>query len=129
MAPHLQGFTPYKKDDADRYNQRGWWAGLTYGDILDKAANIHPDKEALVDQDTRFTYSQVQEKANKLAIGFLELGIKPLDRVLLQIPNWYEFIFSFFVLQCRFHKPWLAWLRLLFMSWKLSVTMYQMKSM
>jgi 2,3-dihydroxybenzoate-AMP ligase/mycobactin salicyl-AMP ligase len=99
MAAHLEGFTSYKKEDADKYNQLGWWAGLTYGDILDKAADIYPDKEALIDKETRFTYSQVQEKANKLALGLIDLGIKPLDRVLVQLPNWAEFIFTFFALQ------------------------------
>ena len=99
MAPYLQGFTPYKKEDADKYNRLRWWAGLTYGDILDKAADIFPDKEALVDRETRFTYSQVQEKTHKLALGFIDLGIRPLDRVLVQLPNWAEFIFTFFALQ------------------------------
>jgi 2,3-dihydroxybenzoate-AMP ligase/mycobactin salicyl-AMP ligase len=99
MAPYLQGFTPYKKEDADKYNRLRWWAGLTYGDILDKAADIYPDKEALVDRETRFTYSQVQEKTHKLALGFIDLGIRPLDRVLVQLPNWAEFIFTFFALQ------------------------------
>jgi 2,3-dihydroxybenzoate-AMP ligase/mycobactin salicyl-AMP ligase len=99
MAPYLEGFTPYKKEDADKYNRLRWWAGLTYGDILDKAADIYPDKEALVDRETRFTYSQVQEKTNKLALGFIDLGIRPLDRVLVQLPNWAEFIFTFFALQ------------------------------
>jgi 2,3-dihydroxybenzoate-AMP ligase/mycobactin salicyl-AMP ligase len=99
MAPYLQGFTPYKKEDADKYNQLRWWPGLTYSDILDKAADIYPEKEALVDGEKRFKYSQVQEKTNKLALGFIDLGIKPLDRVLVQLPNWAEFIFTFFALQ------------------------------
>jgi non-ribosomal peptide synthetase component E (peptide arylation enzyme) len=45
----LKGFTLYKKEDAKKYNRLGWWAGLTLGDILDKAADIYPNKEALVD--------------------------------------------------------------------------------
>jgi 2,3-dihydroxybenzoate-AMP ligase/mycobactin salicyl-AMP ligase len=99
MTSYLKGFTPHKKEDTDKYNRLGWWAGLTYGDILDKAADLYTDKEALVDQNTRFTYSQIQEKTNKLALGFIELGIQPLDRVLVQLPNWAEFIFTFFALQ------------------------------
>lgn len=99
MTVHLEGFTPYKKKDVDKYSQNGWWAGLTHGDILDKAAERYPDKEALVDGQQRFTYSQVQEKTNKLALGFIKLGLQPLDRVLLQLPNWAEFIFAFYALQ------------------------------
>ena len=99
MISHLEGFTPYKKEDVDKYRRHGWWAGLTHGDILDRAAGLYPDKEALIDGKKRLTYSQVQEKTNKLALGFIKLGIQPLDRVLLQLPNWAEFIFSFYALQ------------------------------
>jgi len=95
----LKGFTPYKKEDAEKYNRLRWWAGLTFGDILDKAADIYPDKEALVDSKTRLTYAQVREKANRLAISLMELGIKAQDRVLVQIPNWNEFVYSYFALQ------------------------------
>jgi 2,3-dihydroxybenzoate-AMP ligase len=95
----LEGFTPYKKEDADKYNRRRWWPGIPFGDLLDKAADIYPDKEALVDGDKRLTYGQLKNKTDKLAIGFINLGIKPLDRVLLQLPNWAEFIFTYFALQ------------------------------
>ena len=95
----LKGFTPYKKEDAERYNRLRWWAGLTFGDILDKAADIYPDKEAFVDGKSRLTYSHAREKANRLAISLMELGIRARDRVLLQLPNWNEFIYSYFALQ------------------------------
>jgi len=95
----LKGFTPYKKEDAEKYNRLRWWAGLTFGDILDKAADIYPDKDALVDGRSRLTYSQVREMANKLAIALMELGIKTMDRVLVQFPNWSEFVYSYFALQ------------------------------
>lgn len=39
MKP-LKGFTPYKKEDAEKYNRLRWWAGLTFGDLLDKASEI-----------------------------------------------------------------------------------------
>jgi 2,3-dihydroxybenzoate-AMP ligase len=99
MIQHLNGFRPYRKDDAEKYKRLGWWAGLTYGDILDRAADIYPDKEALVDEQTRLTYEQVRQKTNRLAIGFIELGIEPLDRVIVQLPNWAEFIFTVFALE------------------------------
>ena len=99
MIQYLDGFRPHRQEDAEKYNRLGWWAGLTYGDILDKAADVYPDKEALVDRETRLSYAQVREKSNKLAIGFAELGIKPLDRVLVQLPNWAEFIFTVFALE------------------------------
>jgi non-ribosomal peptide synthetase component E (peptide arylation enzyme) len=99
MVKYLDGFTPYKKKDAEKYTKFRWWSGLTFGDILDRAADIHPDKEAFVDAKSRLTYWQAREKTNKLAIGLMDLGIKPLDRVLVQLPNWNEFVFAYFALQ------------------------------
>ena len=95
----LEGFIPYRKEDADRYNKFRWWPGITFGDMLDKAADLYPDKEALVDDNSRLTYSQLREKANSLALGLIGLGIKKQDRVLLQLPNWNEFVYSYFAVQ------------------------------
>jgi 2,3-dihydroxybenzoate-AMP ligase/mycobactin salicyl-AMP ligase len=36
---------------------------------------------------------------DKLAISFMKLGIKQKDRVFIQLPNWHEYIYSFFALQ------------------------------
>ena len=99
MMRLFEGVTPYKKEDAEKYNKFRWWSGLTFGDILDQASDIHPEKEAFVDQKTRLTYGEAQEKTNKLAIGLMDLGIQSLDRVLVQLPNWNEFVFAYFALQ------------------------------
>jgi 2,3-dihydroxybenzoate-AMP ligase/mycobactin salicyl-AMP ligase len=99
MVKLLEGFTPYKKNDAEKYTKFRWWSGLTFGDILDRAADIHPEKEAFVDRNTRLTYGEARHKTNKLAIGLMDLGIQPLDRVLVQLPNWNEFVFAYFALQ------------------------------
>jgi len=95
----LEGFTPYKKKDAERYTKFRWWAGLTFGDLLDRAADIHPEKEAFVDGKPRLTYGEALERTNKLAIGLMDLGIRPLDRVLVQLPNWNEFVSAYFAIQ------------------------------
>lgn len=99
MMRFLEGFTPYKKKDAAKYNKFRWWAGLTFGDLLDRAADIHPDKEAFVDGKTRLTYGKARQEANRLAIGLMDGGIQPLDRVLVQLPNWNEFVVAYFALQ------------------------------
>jgi 2,3-dihydroxybenzoate-AMP ligase len=99
MVKFLEGFTPYKQRDAARYNKLRWWSGLTFGDLLDRAAEIHPEKEAFVDGRTRLTYGEAREKTDRLAVGLLDLGIQPLDRVLVQLPNWNEFVLAYFALQ------------------------------
>ncbi|MBI2360990.1 MAG: AMP-binding protein [Deltaproteobacteria bacterium] len=99
MPGFLEGFTPHRKEDAEKYLKLRWWAGLTLGDILDKAADVYPDHEALVDGPNRLTYSQVREKANRLAVGMMKLGMEPQERVLLQLPNWNEFAYAYFAVQ------------------------------
>lgn len=95
----LEGFTEYNKEEAEKYNKFGWWSGITFGDMFNKAAGLFPEKEALVDDNNRLTYSQLREKVDKLAISLINVGIKKQERVLLQLPNWSEFVYSYFALQ------------------------------
>lgn len=95
----IEGFTEYAEEDRAKYNKRRWWLGMTWGDMFDKATDLYPDKIGLADDVGRWTYSQLREKVDRLAIGLMKLGIRPLDRVLLQFPNWHEFIYAFFAMQ------------------------------
>jgi len=95
----LKGCTPYRKEDAEKYSKMRWWAGLTFGDLIDKAADIYPDKEAFVDERSRLTFAQMRERVNRFAIRLIELGVKHMERVLIQIPNWNEFICAYFGIQ------------------------------
>lgn len=99
MEQYLEGFIPYREKDVTLYRTHRWWADLTLGDVLDRAADIQPDKEAFVDRQTRLTYGEAREQANRLALGLMDLGIQPAERVLLQLPNWNEFVFAYFALQ------------------------------
>jgi 2,3-dihydroxybenzoate-AMP ligase len=99
MTTLLEGFTPYEEEDAEKYNRLRWWPGLTFGDILDRAADIYPHKEAFVDGESRLTFAQAKDRANRLAISLMNLGINPMDRILVQLPNWNEFVYVYFALQ------------------------------
>ncbi|OGP93651.1 MAG: hypothetical protein A2156_15900 [Deltaproteobacteria bacterium RBG_16_48_10] len=99
MTKLLDGFTPYRTEDAEKYNRLRCWGGLTFGDILDRAADWYPDKEAFVDGASRLTFSQARDRVNRLAISLMNLGIEPTERVLVQLPNWNEFVYVYFALQ------------------------------
>ncbi len=99
MVDLIEGFTPYTREDAEKYSRLRWWPGLTFGDVLDRAADKFPDKVAFGDGDSRLTYSQARERVNRLAVSLMDLGILPTDRVLVQLPNWNEFAVAFFALQ------------------------------
>ncbi len=99
MVDLIEGFTHYTEEEAEKYNRLRWWPGLTFGDILDRAADMFPDKVAFVDADIRLTYSQARDRVNRLAVSLMDLGIRSTDRVLVQLPNWSVFAVVFFALQ------------------------------
>ncbi len=99
MSTLLEGVVPYRQEDVETYIKKGWWRGMTLGDYLDQAADMHPDKVAFIDRTRRYTYGQARDKVDRLATGLIKLGIKPLDRVLVQLPNWNEFVFAYFACQ------------------------------
>ena len=92
-------FPHHKHEDAQEYSTMGWWLGITLDDMLDKTADLYPRKEALVDDRVRLSYSELRERVDELAVGFIKLGIEKGDTVLLQLPNWAEYVYSYFALQ------------------------------
>jgi len=46
------------------------------GDILDRTADVFPNKEALVDDRVRLTYYELRNKVDHLAMGLMNLGIE-----------------------------------------------------
>jgi len=95
----FEGFTPYDPKAAAHYERRRWWLGITLGDMFDKACDLYPSKEALVGSGRRYTYSRLRHLVDTMAYRLLQEGFKPGDRVLLQLPNWPEFVISYFALQ------------------------------
>jgi 2,3-dihydroxybenzoate-AMP ligase/mycobactin salicyl-AMP ligase len=92
----LKGVTPFPKEFIDQYYQKRWWFGITLGEMLDRSCDLYSHKEALVAGEVRLTYQQLREKTDRAALAFLELGMTKLDRVLLQIPNWAEFVYAYY---------------------------------
>ena len=95
----IEGFEPYRAEDARIYNKYRWWLGITWGDMFNKATDLYPDKVGLVDDTSRFTYRELRSRVDGLAVGFMKLGIRERQFVMLQIPNWHEYILAFYALQ------------------------------
>lgn len=79
-------------DMAALYRARGYWRGETFSQVLRSRAEAHPDAVAVVGMDQRWTYGDLLQKAETAAAGFLALGLKPGDRVVVQLPNRPEFL-------------------------------------
>jgi non-ribosomal peptide synthetase component E (peptide arylation enzyme) len=95
----FEGFTPYDPKATELYERKRWWLGITLGDMLDKASDLYPEREALVGGGKRYTWSQLRSLVDRMAYNLLQERFQPGDTVLLQLPNWPEFVLSYFALQ------------------------------
>jgi 2,3-dihydroxybenzoate-AMP ligase len=99
ITGYLEGALPYPEEAIREYVAKGWWLNLTYGDLLDRAAQRNPDKLAVIDERVRLTYMGLRRKVDRLAIAFLNLGIGRYDRILFQLPNRHEFVVAYYAAQ------------------------------
>ena len=94
----LEGCTPWPPDVAQRYRALGYWQGITLSDLLSEATRRSPDKVALVHESSRISYRSLSESVERLACGFMDAGLQPLDRVVVQLPNTPDFVYTYFAL-------------------------------
>jgi non-ribosomal peptide synthetase component E (peptide arylation enzyme) len=66
------------------------WLEFTFSDLWEKNAKWLSDKEAVVDSDKRLTWLEANHWINQIAYGFLQLGYKKDDRIVIQLPNCVE---------------------------------------
>lgn len=88
----------WPQEFADRYRALGYWRGETFGSVLRARATAAPDRPAVVQDGTRWSYAELDAQADRLAAGFLRLGLSPGDRVLVQLPNVPAFLSVVFAL-------------------------------
>jgi 2,3-dihydroxybenzoate-AMP ligase len=94
----LQGCVPWPDEFARRYRTLGYWRGVTVGEQLDQSIARWADREALVSGDERLTYRELGARIDRLAHRLAQSGLKPLDRVVMQLPNVPEFICVYYAL-------------------------------
>jgi non-ribosomal peptide synthetase component E (peptide arylation enzyme) len=76
-----------------RYTAAGYWGSMTLADHLDHHAAYGPDREAVTGAHGRTTFGALKRAADRLAMGMLDMGVEPGDRVGLQTPNWVEYFY------------------------------------
>jgi 2,3-dihydroxybenzoate-AMP ligase len=96
----LEGCVPWPEALAARYRADGVWEGLTIFEMVERTARRLPDKTAVVHDAHRISYAELIATSTRLADGLYRLGIRPLDRVVMQLPNGLDFVFVYLAL-CR----------------------------
>jgi len=95
----LAGVTPFPPEFAARYRERGYWEDVPLGRFYAGVFASHGDRVAMVSGEERVTYSELNERVDHLARHLLEMGVVPLDRWVVQLPNIPEFVYLYFALE------------------------------
>ena len=91
-TPIAEGTVPWPDEFIQRYVAAGYWQGRPLSALLHEAAAARPDAVALVDGELRLTYAQLLGRADAAAARLAELGLQPGDRIVVQLPNGWEFV-------------------------------------
>jgi 2,3-dihydroxybenzoate-AMP ligase len=93
-SPISQHAVPWPDADAARYQAAGYWAGVPLGTLLRQAADRAPDAPALADPaaGVRLTHGELVQRADAAAVRLLDLGLAPGIRIVVQLPNGWEFV-------------------------------------
>jgi 2,3-dihydroxybenzoate-AMP ligase len=103
----LEGFVPFPPDYAARYRERGYWRDQSLAQEFAAVFERFATRTALIDSGggapgdgvRRWTYAELDAASDNLALNLLDLGLKPLDRVVPTLPNVAEFVILYFALQ------------------------------
>lgn len=94
----LDGCVPWPAELVERYRRRGYWEDRPLGVALNEAIARFGGREALVFKGERVSYGEMGYRIDRHARVLLDLGLRPLDRVVVQLPNWPVFVYHYFAL-------------------------------
>ena len=92
----LEGFTNWPVEYRKKYLKAGYWQRKPLSDIVDDALQKHGDRVAIAFQGEHITYMDLGRKVDRLALHLLDMGHRPLDRMILHMPNMPETIYLYF---------------------------------
>ncbi len=95
----IEGVVPFPPEYAARYRAKGYWQDRSLRDEFADMFRKFAPRVFVVDGDRQYSYAEVDRLSDRLALNLLELGLRPLDAVVLTLPNVAEFIILYFALQ------------------------------
>ena len=78
-------------DVGRRHRRAGYWTDEWLLDYVSRAVRETPDKQAVVDEQGGYTYSELWDVARSLTGWLAANGVARGDTVSVQLPNWREF--------------------------------------
>ena len=95
----LEGVVPFPPEFAQRYRARGYWQDKSLAAEFAAVWRSYAERVALVEGERQYSYADIDRITDNLALNLIELGLKPLDRVVPTLPNVAEFVLLYFALQ------------------------------
>jgi 2,3-dihydroxybenzoate-AMP ligase len=95
----LEGVVPFPPEFARRYREKGYWQDKSLAAEFAVVWRAYAERTALIDGERSYSYADIDRITDNLALNLLELGLKPLDRVVPTLPNVAEFVLLYFALQ------------------------------
>lgn len=92
----LEGLVPYPEPFVRKYKEKGYWVDKTLGEEFDEFVSKYRDRVALAYNGQHVSYRELGEKVNRLALHFIDVGLRTYDRMILQLPNEPEFVYCYF---------------------------------
>jgi 2,3-dihydroxybenzoate-AMP ligase len=93
-SPIREHTVPWPAAEAARYVAAGYWLGSPIGQLLHRVADATPAATALVDAGSgfRLSYRQLMQRADACGVRLRKLGLARGDRIVVQLPNGWEFV-------------------------------------
>jgi non-ribosomal peptide synthetase component E (peptide arylation enzyme) len=82
--------------EAQRLLASGAWTASTMGAYLAGAARVAGERLALVAGEDRLTWTHLDQRSDHLAVGLLDLGLVPGDRVVFQMGTGSAIVIAFY---------------------------------
>jgi fatty-acyl-CoA synthase len=73
-----------------------WYEKLTFGEVVDRAAEQWGDREALFFEGRRWSFAEFREETDRAARALIAAGIQPGEHVCLWLVNRPEYLFILF---------------------------------
>ncbi|SFA90696.1 2,3-dihydroxybenzoate-AMP ligase [Poseidonocella pacifica] len=96
MKPVEQVWSP---ELAAHYESQGHWRGETFPALLRRWDALHPERIAIQDRTSAWTYGDLADRAHRFAAGLRKAGLQPGERVLVQmgnVPEFFQAVFGLF---------------------------------
>ena len=88
----------HRRETVRGFYETGMWRDEVLTTILDDRCARQPEHIYVSDGYGELTYAQVRGQAYRLAARLRDLGVRPGDRVVAQLPNWNEFVVIYLAL-------------------------------